>query len=143
MHPTAAFWGLDKPPESLVDTNPDATSHEIEKFLRLCLKCNPTVMELLWLPDDLYFFKHPAYSNKLLILRHAFLSTKAVQMAYGGYAMSQLTKFRNKENPKRPKLARHCLRLLEQGYHLLKAGELRVKVRTPELYHAIEQMPHA
>lgn len=37
--------------KSYVTQNPDRTLHEIGKFCRLALKCNPTIIDLLFLPE--------------------------------------------------------------------------------------------
>jgi len=44
--PTVAFHGLVMPAESHVTSKPDRTMHEVRKWCRLALGCNPTVMEL-------------------------------------------------------------------------------------------------
>jgi hypothetical protein len=53
--PTVQFHGLHLPigkRASRVQTTPsDHTEHEAGKYLSLLLSCNPTVTELLWLPD--------------------------------------------------------------------------------------------
>lgn len=60
---TTAFHGLHGPAESHVTTNPDRTLHEAAKWCRLALGGNPTVMELVWLPDDLYEVRTPWATN--------------------------------------------------------------------------------
>ena len=78
--------------DTLVEHEPaDKTSHELGKYMSLVTKCNPTVMELLWLPEDLY--NHVSWAGQRLIdHRDFFLNTIGVRNAYGGYARQQLHK---------------------------------------------------
>ncbi len=61
--PTVQFHGLHPPigkAASRVQTSPsDYTEHEAGKYVSLLLGANPTVTELLWLPDDLYEVRLP------------------------------------------------------------------------------------
>ena len=136
INSTASYWRLTKPKETIVKTSPDIRFHEIEKFLSLCLKCNPTLMELLWL--EKYEFG-TSWGNELVYLRDAFLSTRRIITAYAGYASSQI-KNGNKDAFKR---AKHCLRLIRQGKELLTTGFLTIRVKNPEEYFALEKLDAA
>lgn len=112
----------------------DTAEHEVEKYLRLALRCNPTAIELLWLPE--YEVLTP-WGQALVNTREAFLSTEAVHAAYGGYAADQAERLRQAHRfPDVPrsrieKHGRHCLRLLLQGRELLLTGRLPI-VLTPD-----------
>lgn len=136
--PTIDLLGLSAPKESIVTTSPDRTLHELGKFVRLCLANNPTVMELLWL--DEYRILTP--SGRLLIdVRHAFLSATKIRNAYGGYARQQYERLLRRDDgsfssdlrKRTEKHARHCMRLILQGTHLLAEGELRVRLTSEEV----------
>ena len=71
--PTLAMVGLSRPKDSIVHTNPDRSLHEVGKWCSLALGGNPTVMELVWLPDDLYETRTPL-GDQLIAIRTAFLS---------------------------------------------------------------------
>src|SRR5215510_6018559 len=61
--PARAFHGLNLPIDrkaSRVLHQPDITLHEARKYVLLALQANPTVIDLLWLPDDLYQLRTPA-----------------------------------------------------------------------------------
>lgn len=124
--PTRAFHGLNPPVgkyASTVTHEPDITFHEAAKFASLALKCNPTVMELLWLEEDAYRTVHPL--GRLLIRRRtSFLSRKLVRNAYLGYATEQIKRLGSPERSlteeQRAKLGRHASRLLFQGTWLYK-----------------------
>lgn len=138
VNPTQSYWSLDKPAETKTQSKPDCCYHEVEKFLRLCIGCNPTVMELLWLES--YEAKHPVYGVNLIKLRQKFLYTERVTSAYGGYAYAQIKKVKTSQSHKRFKHARHCFRLLRQGKELLATGSLTLKVKNPEEYKLFDSM---
>lgn len=148
--PTVHVAGLDWHPddETRVETKPDTTHHEIGKYLRLALKCNPTITELLWLTPDLYEYVDPYAGRRLINMRRAFLSERAVRDAYGGYARQQAHKLRERgdgsfssDTRKRTtKHARHLLRLLRQGRELLETAALTIKVPDPDDYFAFDDM---
>lgn len=141
--PTEDLFGLNRPKESYVTTDPDYTWHEIAKWCRLALKCNPTAMELVWLADDLYETITPS-GRELIGMRNAFLSYQCVRSAYLGYATQQLVKMKswkvkmdNREDhdsihAKRLKHARHVVRLLVQAQELNADRNLVIRLPKPD-----------
>ena len=129
------YYGLNDPDESIVTKDPDLALHEARKYCRLVLKCNPTVMELLWLES--YETITLAGAN-LVGLRRYCLSEQAVREAYLGYAKSQLNRLHNRQgdlNEKRvAKHAMHMARLTNQGMELYTTGQLTIKVADPDWY---------
>jgi hypothetical protein len=139
-----------KPKETICKTNPDISYHEVEKFIRLAMVCNPTILELLFL-DSYEILTQEA--EWLIQIRKAFLSN-AIFNSYGGYAIQQARRLNNKAykisdvvidelpnigisfnadtNNRPAKHARHCFRLLQQGRELLETGNLTVKVKNRE-----------
>ncbi|MFI5961891.1 DNA polymerase beta superfamily protein [Streptomyces asoensis] len=140
--PTEQLHGLHQPKESYVSTAPDRTLHEAAKWCRLALGGNPTVMELVWLPDELYEVRTPL-GDELIALRETLLSARRVRDAYLGYATQQFRKLQNRtdgtpseDTPGRiAKNARHLKRLCTQGYELYSTGRLTIRVDDPESYH--------
>jgi uncharacterized protein len=141
--PTEMFHGLGQPQESYVTTKPDLTLHEARKWCRLALKCNPTAMEAVWLPD--YEELHPL-GEELIAIRRSFLSARAVRNSYLGYATSQFAKMKQgrervgkfaSENIKvearahQHKHARHLVRLLVQAKGLHRDGEIVIRLPDP------------
>lgn len=128
--PTDDFLGLNsKVQESYSYNNPDTTYHEVGKFCRLALGCNPTVLDLLWL--NVYNVR-TQLGTELINLRNNFLSAPRVRGAYFGYANDQYDKLLKDDRfEKRAKNARHFLRLLKQGAQLYKTGNLQVKLDQP------------
>lgn len=144
--PTEAFHGLHPPvgkAASTVTTNPDITHHEVGKFAALALAGNPTVFELLWLPDDLYEIR-TRLGDDLIGIRTAFLSAPRVRDAYLGYATQQFRKLEARgdgtfsaDTAKRTaKHARHLARLIHQGRDLFTTGRLSVVLDDPAWYLA-------
>ena len=155
--PTQEILSLRKPEETIVKNKPDITYHEVEKFMNLALKCNPTVLELLFLEN------YEILTDEgigLLTIKDAFLSN-TIKNSYGGYAVSQARKlniraytdnelnkplkdvtrgFSAKTSNRPFKHARHCFRLLQQGKQLLETGTLKVKVDNRNELMALENL---
>lgn len=143
--PTRLFHGL-RPPigkaASVVTTNPDVAFHEALKYANLAMSMNPTVTELMWLPEDLYEVKMDL-GQELIDIRGAFLSAKRTKDAYLGYSTQQFHRLWNRgdgsfsaDTRKRTaKHARHLLRLLHQGLDLWTHGSLSVRLSEPQRYH--------
>ena len=139
--PTERLIGLHPPKPSIVSSNPDATFHEAGKFASLALNVNPTITELMWLPDDLYEVRTELGDN-LRAIRRRFLSRSRVRNAYLGYATQQFRRLENRgdgsfsaDTRKRTaKHARHLARLVRQGMELYGSGWLTVRLEDPEWY---------
>lgn len=138
--PTLRLLGLGAPRESLVTKDPDVAFHEAGKAVRLFLSGNPTAMELLWLPDELYEVRTPL-GDEVIGLRSAFLSAKRTRDAYFGYATQQFRKLQLRDEgsagsaPGRiAKHARHLMRLVDQGYELYTTGRVRIRLADPARY---------
>lgn len=131
----ASSLGYNKKHATKDHVDPDWVYHEVEKFINLALKANPTILEMLFLDGYTALSKH----GKMLVdNRHLFLSN-TVYKSYGGYALSQARKlnarggtYGNGRNNRYSKHTRHCFRLLYQGKELLETGTLTVRV-TPEM----------
>lgn len=127
--PTHQVLGLDSQAveRTVTSTDPDAAMHEVGKFMRLVLSGNPTVTELLWVPE---FLVASPLGLELVAAREAFLSAPAVRSAYGGYALSQAHRLASGRGPDHrvEKLGRHSARLLLQGRELLETGALTLDV---------------
>ncbi|MCX4766280.1 nucleotidyltransferase domain-containing protein [Streptomyces sp. NBC_01275] len=148
--PTEELHGLHRPKESHVSTAPDSTLHEAAKWCRLALSGNPTVMELVWLPDELYEVRTPL-GDELIAIRTTLPSAQRVRDAYLGYATQQFRRLQNRNDgsqaddsqaeasadtgKRTAKHARHLKRLCTQGYDLYATGQLTIRVEDPESYH--------
>ena len=127
--PTSDLLGLNvigSVKKTHASNSPDVTLHEAHKFCTLALKCNPTILELLWLPD----YQVMSRGGALLVKnRQSFLSDLYVRNAYGGYIRGQLKKFqKDKTLSRAAKHGRHCARLLIQGFSLFESGDITIDV---------------
>lgn len=129
-----------------VETAPDGSQvesdwslHEIAKFCRLAAGCNPSALETLW-TDESDVIYATRLGLELVSLRGDFLSAPSVRGAYLSYASSQLRRMQQSHTDptdrRRAKHAKHLRRLLVAGYELWSTGEMNLKVRDPEDYHA-------
>lgn len=142
VHPTEAFFRLSALKESKNTTDPDISLHEAAKYCRLALGGNPTVMELMWLPPELYTYVS-LDGAKLIDIREHFLSAPRVRSAYLGYATQQFKELKERGDgsfssdlrKRTAKHARHLLRLLDQGTELYLTGQLKIRLDDPEKYH--------
>lgn len=135
---------LHKLKETIDHVNPDYCYHEIEKYLRLAIQCNPTILELMFMDE---YTIETKWGKALINTRDAFLSN-TIFNSYGGYAVQQARKlnargdsFSSKVKNRYDKHARHCFRLLQQGKQLLETGTLDVKVKNREELFAIGRLP--
>ena len=113
-------------------TDPDWTYYEVEKYMSLVMKGNPTALELLFANEYLLLTQE----GKLLVdNRSAFLSKK-IKNAYIGYALSQVRrKYRNASNVmeyRAGKHVRHTWRLLKQYEQLATTGTLNPRLTDEE-----------
>jgi hypothetical protein len=133
--PTSEILSIHKPKETIVMNKPDITYHEVEKYVRLAMNCNPTILELLFMDK---YEKITDEGRLLITIRHSFLNT-TIYNSYGGYAIQQARKlnrrghsFSSETKNRSEKHARHCYRLLKQGSQLLREQNLSVRVDDPQ-----------
>jgi predicted nucleotidyltransferase len=129
LPPARLHWSLYKLPEQLelAADGGDEVYWELEKFLKLALKANPNVLEVLWTPQVLHA---DAVGQGLRELREAFLS-RHLYKTYSGYVISQFRRMANafeKTGAYKPKHAMHLVRLLYSGIEALQTGSIRVDV---------------
>lgn len=127
--PARLHWSLRRLPEQLESQTSDIDEvyWELEKFLRLALKANPSVLETLWTPLVLLADET---AQELRAMREAFLS-KHVYKTYSGYVLSQFRRMANAYKERgtyKPKHAMHLVRLLHSGIAALRTGEIRIDV---------------
>lgn len=115
----------------------DIVVYEARKAINLLAKGNPNVLSLLWLPPEHYF--HIEDAGRYLIGNKSLFATKVAAKAFVGYARGQFVKmsrlnFEGYMGEKRKRLvqrfgydtknAAHAIRILRQGIHFLKTGDL-------------------
>jgi predicted nucleotidyltransferase len=128
--------------ESKTQNNPDREYHEVGKFVKLALKCNPTILEMLFLDE---YGTLTNAGRALIDARKYFLSEPAIRGSYGAYAKAQADRLVRRNDESKPwhsdpdadpavvkarteKHGRHTMRLLMQGTQLLTTGDMAVNV---------------
>lgn len=89
IQPKKVFYGLSTI-EQVNDENNDEVYYEIEKFLRLLSKSNPTALEVLMTDKEFIQFEHPIFQ----MINPADFISKQCFFTFAGFAMSQIKKAR-------------------------------------------------
>lgn len=119
--------------EQAENKDPDVVVYSLHKFARLALANNPSILELLFVPEDLVVVATAA-GHELRSLRDKIVSQRAY-FRYIKYAESELRKTLPPDGNTDPyaydgKRVMHALRLLLEVKDLFTMGKL--KVRRPE-----------
>ena len=127
LPPADMQWLLYGVPEQLENQASEECYWELQKFLSLALKANPTILECLYTP----LVEHSSeIADAILSKRQIFLS-KLVFQTYNGYVMSQFKKLEQdlrSTGDIKWKHAMHLIRLLLQGISILKQSHVPVLV---------------
>ncbi len=75
-----------------IEKSKDEVHYEIRRFIELLQSANPTVLELLYSPEDCIITKSPEFD--LLVQNRDKFLTKRCLMSFGGYAVAQIKKAR-------------------------------------------------
>src|SRR5688572_28602961 len=75
-----------------INISKDEVAYELSRFIELAEKANPTILEVLFSPEDMILYKHKVF-DMLIRQRKGFL-TKKCKYSFGGYAISQIEKAR-------------------------------------------------
>lgn len=73
-----------------IEISKDEVAYELRRFVELCKKANPTMLELLFTPNDCVVYEHDCW--KLLNSARRCFLTKECRNSFGGYAVSQIEK---------------------------------------------------
>lgn len=118
----------------------DVLIYDFRKAVRLLMKSNPNILQILWTSDK-YILKQTDIYQRLRDNRHLFVH-KGIYKTFCGYSLGQLKKMENMAyngymGQKRKGLvdkfgydtknAQHLIRLLRQGIEFLQTGELIVE----------------
>lgn len=127
LPPADLQWSLVGVPEQIENDATQECYWELQKFLSLGLKSNPTILECLYTPIVEYTTP-PA--EELLEMRDSFLS-RLVYQTFNGYVLSQfkkMTRHLQNNGNVRWKHAMHLIRLLLTGVRILREGTVPVRV---------------
>jgi hypothetical protein len=87
--PKETFYSLNYVSQVNNETN-DIVYYELRKFIELCAKNNPNILELLNVPEHCILYKHPIFDD---IKTELFLS-KLCKNTFANYAFTQIKKAR-------------------------------------------------
>lgn len=127
LPPAELHWSLYGVPEQLECDETQEAYWEIQKFVVLALKANPNVLECLYSP---LIEKTTPLAEELLAMRECFLS-RLVYQTYNSYVMSQFKKMQadiRNHGQVKWKHVMHLIRLLIAGVHVLREGDVPVRV---------------
>ena len=119
------------------DKDEDIVIYSLPKFFTLLENGTPNILEMLYC-DDKNIIECGPLARKIIENRHLFLANEKVIKAIVGFSTSEYQKVihpeRGEKGPKRQELIAkhgydiksmsHAIRLLHQGYELLKYGEI-------------------
>lgn len=129
LPPAEMHWSLYGVPEQIEETGgtTDEVYFELQKFLVLSLKANPSVLECLYTP--LVEIKSEL-ARELLESRNKLLS-RLVYQTFNGYVLSQFKKLESdisQYGEPKWKHVMHLIRLLLSGITILQEGVMPVEV---------------
>ena len=73
-----------------IDVTKDEVYYEVGRFLSLCTSGNPTMLEVLYAPEECIVHISPIF-REIMKIREIFL-TKSLRHSFGGYAIEQIRK---------------------------------------------------
>jgi len=91
------YFGFTKNFEQYLDSTSDTQIYDIRKFFNLAAKCNPSVVELLFITKPECILLETKWSNMIKDNRKHFLSM-AAKSTFLGYATDQLKKVKTHRN---------------------------------------------
>ncbi len=117
---------LERGYQEQVNVSKDECYYEIKRFFELCCSGNPTMLEILYSPEDCIIYKHPIF-DQIIENRKKFLS-KSCRYSFGGYAYAQIEKAEGlekkmnweKSRTERKTILDFCYILIPQGSTPLK-----------------------
>jgi predicted nucleotidyltransferase len=112
--------------ESKTQNNPDREYHEVGKFVKLALKCNPTILEMLFLDE---YGTLTNAGRALIDARKYFLSEPAIRGSYGAYAKAQADRLVRRNDESKPWHSDPDADKLPQFPNRIVADELLVEIR--------------
>lgn len=134
--PVEAVFGLERYEQTIL-TEPDLVVYALNKYIRLAVKGNPNIVEMLYVEPEHVVYATAA-GEELRARRELFLS-KRLYHSYGGYAIRNLRKLASAGQAYDAKDAHHLIRLLQMGHELLETGELTVARTNAEELMAIKR----
>ena len=142
--PKEHIYGFNYLPQ--LNVNKDYTGYEIKRFLELLLSANPTMLEILFVPEDCILYKHPIF-DKLIECRDKFI-TKSCKNSFFGYAKQQISKSRGlkkKQNMEKDKIVRKTpidFCYLHKGEHSIDLVKYMTEKGIDQKFCGLSKSPH-
>ncbi|MEC3905990.1 nucleotidyltransferase domain-containing protein [Tamlana sp. 2201CG12-4] len=90
--PKESFYSLDYVGQVNNESN-DIVYYELRKFIELCSKNNPNILELLNVPEECVLYKHPIFDG----IKLDYFLSKQCEKSFANYAYAQIKKARGLE----------------------------------------------
>ncbi len=90
--PKERFYSLDYIGQVNNESN-DIVYYELRKFIELCSKNNPNILELLNVPEECILYKHPVFDY----IKLDYFLSKQCEKSFANYAYAQIKKARGLE----------------------------------------------
>lgn len=127
----------------------DYTGFEIKRFLELAQSNNPTILELLYSPEDCIVTKHPVFQHAIDI-RDQIL-TKRCRDSFAGYARKQIEKAKGldkmqnweKERVTRKEPIDFCYTIDSTGYGTMPLKKLLDDMGMDQKFCGVSKIPNA
>jgi predicted nucleotidyltransferase len=108
-----------------VQVGKDETYYEIKRYLELLRAGNPTVVELLFSPEDCVLVSEPEF-EVVLSNRSKFITRRCIR-TFGEYAISQFVKAKTDNRHRKLKNLLHCRRLLDMSVEIAETGMINIR----------------
>lgn len=109
----------------------ESVFYSIKRFIELCMKGNPTLIEVAFVPDNMLLQRTPISDEIMSFVRSNFM-TKQTLKSYIGYFLDQ-----KRNNGDTPKKASHVYRIGMQAIDFAKTGNINPVLSGPELEMAL------
>lgn len=135
------YFGLKNLPKDTVtnwtngleyDQKKESVFYSVRKFMELCMKGNPTLIELAFVPDHLLIQKTDISEEIMSFVRTNFM-TKNTLKSYIGYFIDQ-----KKSNASTPKKLSHVYRIGVQAINFSQTGIINPVLSDKELEIALD-----
>ncbi len=90
--PKESFYSLDYVGQVNNESN-DIVYYELRKFIELCSKNNPNILELLNVPEECVLYRHPIFDG----IKLDYFLSKQCEKSFANYAYAQIKKARGLE----------------------------------------------
>jgi len=147
VEPKESFLGMSLPKETIdigssEENQADIVLYELGHFFRLAIKCNPTIINILFFP------RYNILTNigkEIVENRDLFLFQSAILSAYGGFVSHKISQFKRtvitEENKDRIKKdIFYCFLMIDLGIELLETGSVTIPLKNYDKYYELSEI---